>query len=150
MSVSSDKVGIPRLLILAPLLAICATGCGDNRAEVFPVQGKVIFPDGKPVRQGTVELLSMDHRINAAGTIRDDGTFVLGTYTDSDGACAGKHKVIVTQLIIADRKIRHQVDHGSPVDPSFGSYSHTPLTVEIRPQELNQIELVVERLKSRP
>jgi predicted small lipoprotein YifL len=130
------------------MLAVCLSGCGQRRPETFPTAGRVEFSNGQPVRLGTVELLSDEHKVNAIGTIRNNGTFVLGTFTDNDGAVSGMHRVIVTQLIVNDLKSRHVVDHGSPVDPLFGSYTTSPLTVTIQAGGPNEITLTVE--KARP
>ncbi len=133
------------------LTLLCLTaslpGCGSGRPETYPTTGKVVFPDGSPVRLGTIELLSQEHKINATGTINQDGTFVLGTYSPDDGACAGKHIAIVTQLIVNDGMTKHQLDHGAPVDPAYASYSTSPLFVVIEAKDSNVIELKVEKAK---
>ena len=130
-------------------LAILVSGCGPDRPEVFPAGGQVVFDDGTPVRLGTVELLSEQHGINAVGTIRSDGSFALGTFTGSDGACAGKHRAIVTQMIIADGLVRHQSDHGAPVDPAFGRYTSSPLTATISDKGPNSLRLTVKKADRR-
>lgn len=120
-------------------------GCGEARVPMYPVSGKVVFSDGSPVRTGTVELESIDQQTTASGTIQNDGTFVLGTYESSDGAAAGQHRAIVVQMIINDGMIKHVKDHGDPVEPMFGSYDSSPLTVVVEAKEQNQIEIVVEK-----
>jgi hypothetical protein len=72
---------------------------------------------------------------------------VLGTYGTDDGACEGPHKAIISQLLIFDGMVRHSTDHGSPVDPLFGSYNSSPLRVEIRRSTQNRLELQVEKAK---
>lgn len=133
------------LLIMIPGLLTLLSGCGQGRPETYPTRGKVVFSDGSPVRLGTIELLSEEHKINATGTIQQDGSFVLGTFTPSDGACAGKHIAIVTQLIVNDGLTKHQLDHGAPVDPAYASYSTSPLFVVIEAKDMNDIELKVEK-----
>lgn len=120
-------------------------GCGESRPKAYPTRGKVVFSDGSPVRLGTIELLSQEHKINATGTIQQDGSFVLGTWTPNDGACAGKHIAIVTQLIVNDGMTKHQLDHGAPVDPAYASYSTSPLFVVIEAKDMNDIEFKVEK-----
>lgn len=119
-------------------------GCHDGRVRMYPASGKVVFTDGQPVRHGTVELESTEHGTSATGTIRDDGTFVLGTYTPTDGAAAGKHQAIVMQLIIADGTVKHIKDHGRPVDPKYGRYKTSGLTATVLPQQQNQLVLTLE------
>lgn len=131
------------LLLIATL---CSTvGCGSDRPQVFPTQGKVVFSDGSPVKLGTVELYSDEHKVSATGTIRNNGMFLLGTFSTDDGAVAGKHRAIVTQMVINDTMTKHLLDHGSPVDPTYGSYNTSPLEVTILNNGPNEITLTVEK-----
>ncbi|MEY2726750.1 MAG: hypothetical protein RLZZ458_2617 [Planctomycetota bacterium] len=134
-----------RSLVVLPLILFFSAGCGSDQPRTYPARGKVVFSDGDPVRLGTVELLSDEHGTTATGKIQQDGTFVLGTFSATDGACAGKHRAIVTQLAVFDGTIQHQRDHGAMVDPRFGSYTSSTLTVSIRKAAQNEIELEVEK-----
>lgn len=136
------------ILLILCLLSL-ALGCGPDRPATYPVRGRVVFPDGSPVRTGTVELLSQDHGTTATGSISDDGAFVLGTFTEYDGACAGQHDAIVVQFIINDGVTIHTRDHGDPVDPRFASYDSSGLTVDVRAVEQNDITLTVEKKRDR-
>lgn len=118
-------------------------GCGASQLTTYPVSGIVLFEDGSPVRTGTVELESLDHRVTATGTIRDDGRFVLGTYSSDDGACSGEHRVIVVQMIINGGTLKHAKDHGHAVDPLFASYLSSPLTATVKEDEDNILKLTV-------
>ncbi|MEZ6129778.1 MAG: carboxypeptidase regulatory-like domain-containing protein [Planctomycetaceae bacterium] len=123
---------------------LCVVGCGSDQVATYPVTGRVVFLDGSPVRTGTVELESKQFGTTATGSINQDGTFVLGTYTPNDGAAEGEHNAIVVQMIINDGSIRHTVDHGNPVPPSYGDYDTSPLTVSVQPIEQNEIVLTLE------
>ena len=128
------------------MILICASaivGCGASQIPTYPVSGTVVFEDGSPVRTGTVELESREHKLTATGTIREDGSFVLGTYTSSDGACEGEHGAIVSQLIINDGTVKHSKNHGQPVDPLYASYGTSPLTATVRAEKLNSLTLTV-------
>lgn len=118
-------------------------GCGESRVPTYPVSGTVVFDDGSPVRTGTIEFSSQDHQLTATGTIRDDGSFVVGTYESDDGACAGRHRVIVMQLIINDGTVKHSKDHGQPVDPMYASYNTSPLTASTNAEDRNTLTLTV-------
>ena len=124
-------------------------GCGEGRVSTYPVSGKVVFDDGSPVRTGTVELASDEHKLTATGRIEHDGSFVLGTYKSDDGACAGNHRVIVMQMIINDGTVNHTKDHGKPVDPMYATYSSSPLTAKITAQEGNTLTLTVTASRQR-
>jgi len=123
-------------------------GCGASQVPTYPVSGTVVSDDGSPVRTGTVELESRDHKLTATGTIRQDGSFVLGTYASDDGACAGEHRVIVTQLIINDGTVQHTKDHGNPVDPLYASYNSSPLTASVSEKSENTLKLIVKSRRS--
>jgi len=79
----------------APALALAcmvAAGCGGKSGEIpaVPAAGTVTIK-GKPVANGTIQLVP-DNGRPATGPIKD-GKFTVSTYTEGDGAVAGKHKV---------------------------------------------------------
>ena len=111
--------------------------------RTYPVSGHVQFADGEPVRTGTIELESKEHGTSATGTIQEDGTFVLGTYTPDDGAAAGNHRAIVVQIVIADGITKHTKDHGRAVPPRYGDYESSPLSVEVQAQPKNEVVLTL-------
>jgi hypothetical protein len=95
-------------LVLVGLLTVTlAASCGKSRHEIkgklplFPVTGKVMM-DGQPMAGAIVILHSVFDL--PAGTApqrphakaEDDGTFKLSTYTNQDGAPAGKYYVTVS------------------------------------------------------
>ena len=141
MAISAADYGC-RPLSVVFLLCLLA-GCGDDRVPTHPTRGKVVFPDGSPVRTGVVELSSDDHELTATGKINPDGTFVLGTYDIADGAVAGPHRVIVLQMIINDGTVVHTLDHGEPVDPKFASYDSSGLRTVVVTGEENVLQLNV-------
>jgi hypothetical protein len=134
-----------RTLAAGVLCASFLTGCGSDRPDVYPVSGTVVFSDGKPVKLGTVEFLHPEFKTTAVGTIQEDGSFMLGTFASDDGACAGEHQVIVSQMMVIDTRMKHQKDHGSPVDPLYGSYSSSPLRAIVEAKEANRLVLTVEK-----
>lgn len=147
MSTASTFQSLRRMVFTIAMTLLCASGCGEKQPTTYPARGRVIFSDGKPVMQGTVELLSEDGTVNAQGTIQPDGTFILGTFTSDDGAVAGLHKAIVMQLIVSDGLTKHSMDHGDPVDPFYSSYKSSPLTATIQPSDANDLTLTIERAK---
>jgi hypothetical protein len=107
------------------------------------VQGTVHFPDGTPVRTGVIEFESTEHDITATGKIRQDGTFVLGTYETDDGAVPGDHQVIVLQIIINDGTVNHTLDHGRRVAASYASYDSSGLTATVISSQRNHVAIEV-------
>ena len=132
---------------VAVLFACCLSvvGCGPDRPETYPTKGRVLFDDGTPVMTGTIELLSEEFGETASGRIEDDGSFVLGTFDEQDGACSGRHDVVVIQMIINDGVTTHNRDHGPAVDPIYATYETSGLAVEIEPVEQNDIEVTVQK-----
>jgi hypothetical protein len=127
------------------LLLSIPPGCDGDRVRTYPVTGAVRFEDGTPVMVGIVEAESLDHGTTATGTIQPDGSFVLGTYRSDDGAAAGRHRVIVMQMLTTGAPVTHQRDHGDPVDRRYASYNTSPLELTVEPIEENVVELTVRR-----
>ena len=79
------------------LLTVFAAGCGGAGVKhpTFPVKGTVTYK-GQPVPRGTIRFNPADMELpTARGTIGPDGSFVLETYAEGDGAVAGEHVVTV-------------------------------------------------------
>lgn len=123
----------------AGLILSLMTGCGSDRVPTYPVRGRVQFDDGDPVRLGTIELESKEFGTTATGRIQEDGTFVLGTYTPTDGAAAGEHTAIVVQIIIGDGTFQHSKDHGRPVPRRYGGYETSKLSVTVEAADENHV-----------
>lgn len=87
-------------LVLATLL-VANTGCG-SRPEVAPVRGTVNM-DGKPLPGGRVMFQPIaageDKNVGrpALGQIQEDGSFVLTTFEEGDGAVVGAHHPVVME-----------------------------------------------------
>jgi hypothetical protein len=146
----------------AALLALVSAGCGGSSAT-YPVAGVVQFEGGAPVPYGTVEFRNRDTGAIARGKLDPRGHFVLGTFSQADGATAGTYKVIVVQQIQPDQKLSpdavaehpfedgHEHDeveheHGPTVwlvAPKFASYDLSGLTAEVQPVSSNNVKLVV-------
>jgi len=107
--------------------SLIACGCSNDQIPTYPVRGLVVFPDDTPARTGIVEFRSTKHQLNARGEIARDGSFVLGTYTDRDGAVSGKHKAIVVQFLATDSTPGVVHDHGDAIDRKFAAYETSGL-----------------------
>ena len=120
-------------------LLLIISGC-DSKPETYLVHGMVVYPDGKPLTEGTVEFEALDLKkpITASAEINEDGTFQLGTYEARDGAIAGKHRA----AIIANYEIGTGVERPGlippPVlDPKFSDFKTSPLQFEVKPAPNN-------------
>ena len=149
VTILSDRpLYIALIAIVVLWLAVMGSrGCSDNRVPTYPVRGRVVFADGSPVRTGTIEFESQAFKnTNSNGRINEDGSFVLGTYESDDGAPAGEHRVSVSQWIISDPTVKHEKDHGKPVDPRFSRYETSGLTAKIQESDENNVTITVETM----
>ena len=126
------------VLVLSILFAMLS-GC-DSQPETFLVHGMVVYPDGKPLTEGTVEFETLHGKkpITATGEINEDGTFQVGTYEPNDGAIAGTHRVAV----IADFEIGTGIERPGllpppMLDPKFSDFKTSTLEFEIKPSPNN-------------
>ena len=132
-------------------LMISVVGCGGKEHDTHPVRGLVRFPDGKLLRNGSVEfeIARPDQPVTARGKIRPDGTFVLGTYTLDDGAYAGIHRaVVIAEQDIGNGPERPGVIQGSPIDKKYRDFRKSGLEFEVKPGN-NDIMIEVEYPKSK-
>ncbi len=129
------------------LLTLVLAGCSDGRLKTYPAKGKVTFKSGSPVHVGTIELKSREHGIQARGTIDSEGNFILTTYTEDDGAVAGIHDCVVVQFVMTEEMSGFKPSALGVVHPKFASYSTSGLTVEIKPDQANDLKIEVEGVK---
>ncbi len=82
--------------LLRMLMLVVAVACGGcNRGpQIVPVRGLVTY-EGKPLEYGTITFQPAQGQ-PAKGVIQPDGSFVLSTFRQGDGAVVGEHKVRVT------------------------------------------------------
>jgi hypothetical protein len=118
-------------------------GCGG--AALYPVSGKVVFKDGKPLTGGWVvfEPLEPHLKSSATGDIQADGTFRLGTEGRADGAMAGWYRVLISPPrtnTLDENAFERPVIH-----PKYRDRDESPLKVEVKPDKsANHITLEVE------
>lgn len=138
-------VDIIRIMLVMCLLAT-VPGCSDGRPRRYPVQGHVAFPDGNQLKSGTIEFLSLDHdpSITATGTITEEGTFFLGTFSTKDGAVAGRHRVVVLgdHEVSSSEERPWKLPH-NPVHPRFGDFDTSGLEVTVEPRR-NDITITID------
>jgi hypothetical protein len=102
-----------------------------------------VYRDGSPATDLVGHTVSFDcaeHHVGASGEVQADGTFRVGTFTDDDGAMAGKHKVAISAP-------PPPVDAPAPlrlIDAKYGDMSTSGLEVEIKRGD-NDVTLTVER-----
>ena len=132
-----------RALLL--LLFVVITGCGPGGHGTASVKG-VVTLNGTPVTSGKVTFFPEGGR-SAKGFIQQDGTFVLGTYEEADGAIPGTHKITIADVSsvpstgpdydnVAPRRKKE-----SPIPERYANPSASGLTREVKAGEDNYFEL---------
>ena len=77
------------------VLAVAVSGCESNalsHAKFYPVNGKVLLPDGKPLTSGHVVFVGTESTITSMATIESDGSFVFKGAA-GDGLPLGAYKI---------------------------------------------------------
>ncbi len=122
-------------------------GCGSGRFA--PVHGQVVYADGTPATdlkhaQVVFEGVGADGRgYSAAGTIDENGKFVLTTERTGDGAVPGKNKVLIAPYIPDPERPPAKI-----IDEKFEKFETSGLEAEIVPGGSNEFTFKVERAKN--
>jgi hypothetical protein len=131
------KFIVPRRAVEAATLSACiilAVGCKPGYQQETAAARGIVVLDGKPLSAGSVLLVPSQGR-SAAGPLRSDGTFILGTYSKIDGAIVGKHKVAILPLVAGPEG---GLPSGFvPVPQRYQSAETSGLEVEVRASEEN-------------
>jgi hypothetical protein len=81
---------------LTGAVVLVLAGCGEPNplkgAKLYPVKGKVLLADGKPLTSGHVVFVRTDSAISSTATIESDGGFAFKGST-GDGLPEGEYKV---------------------------------------------------------
>jgi len=138
MLVRSVARAVPTICVLLQCI-----GCGDNgRLPTYPVSGRVVLEDGRPLPGGWIVCESDVKAPAARGTIQEDGAFVLGTYEADDGAVAGKHRVSITPAAPQG----HDPDRGSApelIDRKYMLLDQSGLEFEVEAEGENLVEFTL-------
>ncbi len=82
--------------VMAAGLALAVGGCGEpnplSGAKLYPVKGKVLLPDGKPLSSGQVVFVGSKMMVTSPATIESDGSFTFKS-ASGDGLPEGDYKV---------------------------------------------------------
>ncbi len=120
---------------LAVTLAVFAAGCGGNNptsqlasARRYPVKGKVLLPDGKPLSSTRLIFTSTTTSLTAPTETDSDGTFAIKG--DPEGLPEGEYKVYL-EVLETKGTLKH------PVLPFPGKYrdeDNSDLKVTVKPE----------------
>ena len=123
------------------VLLLSLFGCREKGVSIYPVEGEVVWSDGRPAQElvrGTVSLRG-GHGINPKAEIQSDGTFKLHTRGLGEGVPAGEYSAVVMPpetLSNAPKK--------SLIDRLYKSHKTSGLKVVVEPGE-NYVKLEVKR-----
>jgi hypothetical protein len=139
--------------VLLSVMALALTGCGSDKKPVaIPVSGKVLFKKDKPAVGALVVFHPKDPQYEKLvggkphGKVKDDGTFVLTTYAEGDGAPEGEYGVTVEWR--AAPKGGFTIGEGGGgnllVKPTYANPQQPFLTVTVKKGEANNFNLDVD------
>ncbi|MDR0609836.1 MAG: hypothetical protein LBG58_06980 [Planctomycetaceae bacterium] len=115
------------LIVVFSLTILLLTGCGDK----VGLSGKVTFSDdGSPLSVGTV-CFETDTFL-ARGTLKADGSYVVGSLSEKDGLPAGSYKVYISG---AEQEIGQDKEGMALMEPlidtKFSSASSSGLSIDV-------------------
>jgi hypothetical protein len=117
-------------------------GCSRGPAPTYPTKGRVVFADKSPLAGGNIEFAPQSGQIrtSARGVIGDDGTFVLTTFREGDGAIEGKHRVLI---IPARRRGELPGKAARTLDGKYQDFATSGLEATVSADGPNDFEFVV-------
>ncbi len=91
-----------RLFRVLVCFTVCAAlaGCGEENPKTYPIPGRLVYTDGKPVPGATI-VLRTTHRekvVVARGAVDKDGRFELTTFATKDGVIEGDHEITIIPI----------------------------------------------------
>jgi hypothetical protein len=121
--------------------AMALAGCGGPK--LYPVEGTVMWTDGKPARElagGRVSFEPLEGKHSADGPIDAEARYVVGTLRPGDGVPPGRYRVTLAPPLSADP------DKPTPslLDPDYQRLDLTKLEVTVDAKR-NDIPLKLER-----
>ena len=161
---SNTVMRIARVFSGTAALLLLVAGC-NARFKTVEVKGTVLL-DGQPLTGATVLFMPEDSKGRAAsGLTNREGSFLLTTYKEKDGALPGKYRVLITktEAIAAPpaklkpgdeksvtehyRDLRSRKNRKSNVPPLYGSEDTSPLECTVPPGKKVVFELSTKEAK---
>jgi hypothetical protein len=125
-----------------PVLFLAA-GCGEKYEwpETYPIRGKVVYEDGKPLTTGLITFnLVSDPETRAYGKIGKDGTFTLDALAMAPDATSKRFE---KEAVAGEY---HVNIYPYPGGPGGGRGGYTlKKTYKIEPKENNELTILMEK-----
>jgi hypothetical protein len=114
-------------LFIVFLILLLQTGCGNN----VGLGGKVAFEDGQPLTAGTVCFETSTYL--ARGTIRENGTYTVGSVTPTDGIPPGNYNVYISNAVkyVGINEKTNEEIWEPFIDKKFTSADTSGLTIDV-------------------
>jgi hypothetical protein len=127
------------------LVLVGLTGCSSG-PKTYPVHGKVVYPDGSPMKGGAIMFEPVDNKLNimSRGGIKEDGTFVLSTFGKADGAVPGRYRVLIRGRRNNPRSSAEDPDLIDQIHPRFQDFKTSGLEFTVEPKD-NEFRITIER-----
>jgi hypothetical protein len=128
-------------LAVALLLAATAQGCGEPKAKLYPVTGKVSFNHAPLAVEGAAVRFTPDvtrgntSKHDAFGAIQEDGTYTIYTHAE-EGVALGWYRVAVTAPPVTPQRLEP--------NPNRKKAAPAPTPIPIRYANPDQSGLAVE------
>jgi hypothetical protein len=146
MSSSASKAR-PIVAVAIALVVFGSAGCNRGPA-LYAVHGKVVYPDGTPMKGGTMtcELADNSQKMMSRATINmEDGTFTIMTFKEGDGVPPGKYRALVLGRRNDPKKETIDPEIIGQVHPRYSSYDTSGLEFTVEPSANNEVVLKIER-----
>lgn len=144
-------LGFPRASALVPwlvLVLLLVSGCAkEEMPKTYPVKGKVVLKNGKPLLGGFITFTSItDPERRGYGQIAKDGTFTLNTIALTSKARSERLAGAVEGEFHVNIRPGGSTDDGTGGPPVGGGKQAFTLkkTYKIEAKENNEITVVVE------
>jgi hypothetical protein len=147
-------VAVPRLAacFLPVFILMCLAGCESNPLsglKLYPVKGKVLLPDGKPLTSGQVVFVATKSTITSTANIESDGGFTFKG-ASGDGLPEGEYKIrIEAGTSNTSLKGSRGAPQGKlPFDGKYADEDSSPLSATVTSDESkNSFELKLVPIK---
>jgi hypothetical protein len=117
-----------RLAWIVGGLLLFVAGCGSSK---YAIEGKVVYQDGKALEGGgQIVFEPLDRSANSArGTIKEDGSFRMGTADEADGVAPGQYRVAVIPKPL--RNPNRPPPGWPPLDKKYMSHATSGLQCDV-------------------
>jgi hypothetical protein len=122
-----------------------SSGCGDDASapsslKTYPVKGKVVLADGKPLSSGVVVFAQPEKGMEFEAPLESDGSFAVKS-SYGEGAPEGSYKIRIQSDVSkpGEAKPRPRRAANAPYNSKYSDETSSGLTAEVKPTD-NSLE----------